>query len=199
LKSLPASPYSYAEWKRVKPGIDYHIEYDKHFYSVPHRFVGQVLEVRATAATIECFDKSQRIASHARARGGGFTTRPEHMPAAHRAHQDWSPSRFLRWAEAIGPSSYAVVQWQLTNRPHPEHGYRRCLGLLSHAKRYGKDRLEAACTRALAIRSPTYHSVTSILKQGLDQQSLPEAESTSNTTQTELPLHNNVRGPDYYQ
>ena len=196
LKSLPASPYTYAEWKRVKPGIDYHVEYDKHFYSVPHRFVGQVLEVRATASTIECFDKGQRIASHVRARAVGFTTQSEHMPAAHRAHQDWSPSRFLRWAEAIGPSSYAVVQWQLTNRPHPEHGYRRCLGLLNHAKRYGKQRLEAACTRALSINSPSYRSVTSILKQGLDQQPLPDTQSS--TPQTELPLHDNVRGPDYY-
>ena len=198
LKSLPGSPYTYAEWQRAKPGIDYHIEYDRHFYSVPHRFVGQVLEIRATASTLECFHKGQRIASHPRARGGGFTTCAEHMPRAHRAHQDWSPSRFLRWAAAIGPSAYAVVEWQLTNRPHPEHGYRRCLGLLSHARRYGKPRLEAACTRALHISAPNYRSVTSILKQGLDQQPLPERHDTENDPQLALPLHENVRGADYY-
>ena len=195
LKSLPDSPYTYAEWKRVKPGIDYHVEYDKHFYSVPHRYVGQRLDLRATATTIECFDKGQRIASHPRSRSGGFTTQAEHMPAAHRKHQDWSPSRFLRWAKSIGPSTYAVVDWQLTHRPHPEHGYRRCLGLLSHAKRYGAPRLEAACTRALHIGSPSYQSVTSILKQGLDQTPLPEANNADTPL---LPAHDNVRGPDYY-
>ena len=198
LRSLPGSPYTYAEWKRAKPGIDYHIEYEKHFYSVPHRFVGHVIEVRATTSTIECFHKGQRIASHPRARSGGFTTCAEHMPRAHRGHLEWSPSRFLHWAAAIGPSTHAIVAWQLTNRPHPEHGYRRCLGLLHHARRYGKPRLEAACTRALHIDSPSYRSVTSILQQGLDQQPLPERHPVHDDPQIALPLHENLRGPGYY-
>jgi hypothetical protein len=118
------------------------------------------------------------------------------MPAAHRAHRDWSPQRFLRWAAAIGPNTHAVVEGQLTNYPHPEHGYRKCLGLLNNARRYGAQRLEAACGHALHIGSPSYRSVTSILKQGLDRASLPESEDDR---QRRLPSHDNVRGAEYYR
>ena len=196
LNPLPGAPYTYAQWKRAKPGVDYHIEVDKHYYSVPHRYVGQVLEVRITAATIECFHGGKRIASHPRARTGGYTTSSEHMPAAHRAHRDWSPERFLRWAESIGPNTHTVVEGQLKNYPHPEHGYRKCLGLLNNARRYGAQRLEAACAHALHIQSPSYRSVTSILKQGFDRQPLPEADGHR---PLELPAHDNVRGADYYR
>ena len=194
LKPLPAVPYEYAEWKQAKPGIDYHVEVEKHYYSVPHRWVGHVLDIRATATTVEVFHKGQRVASHPRAHKGGFSTLSEHMPKAHRQHREWSPGRFLNWAKEIGPCTLEVVKRQLEDRPHPEHGYRSCLGLLSHARRYSKPRLEAACERALQIHSPSYRSVTSILKQGLDQQPLPEDEET----QGELPLHTNVRGSGYY-
>ena len=194
LKPLPAVAYEYAEWTQAKPGIDYHVEVDKHYYSVPHRWVGQMLDVRATATTVEVFHKGQRVASHPRARKRGFSTLPEHMPKAHREHREWSPGRFLNWAREIGPCTLEVVKRQLEDRPHPEHGYRSCLGLLSHARRYSKPRLEAACDRALRIHSPSYRSVTSILKQGLDQQPLPQDEEA----QGELPLHTNVRGPGYY-
>jgi transposase len=116
------------------------------------------------------------------------------MPSSHRQHREWSPGRFLNWAGQIGPATGEVVKRQLQDLPHPEHGYRRCLGLLSHARRYGKERLEAACERALAIHSPSYRSVSSILKQGLDRQPLSEEDPE----QGELPLHANVRGPGYY-
>jgi len=194
LRPLPDTPYEYAEWKQAKPGIDYHIEVDKRFYSVPHRWVGHVLDVRATASAVEVFHKGQRIAAHARSHSKPFTTLPEHMPSSHRQHRQWSPGRFLNWAKQIGPATLEVVKRQLEDLPHPEHGYRRCLGLLNHARRYSKSRLEAACERALAIHSPNYRSVTSILKQGLDQQPLPQDEPV----QDELPLHANVRGPGYY-
>ncbi len=194
LRPLPEGPYEYAEWKHAKPGIDYHVEVDKRYYSVPHRWVGHALEVRASAAVIEVFHKGQRIASHPRTHHQRFVTLPEHMPSAHRQHREWSPGRFLNWAQQIGPATLKVVKYQLENLPHPEHGYRRCLGLLNHARRYSQARLEAACERALAIHSPSYRSISSILKQGLDRQPLPEAEPT----QTELPLHTNVRGPGYY-
>jgi transposase len=194
LKPLPDMPYEYAEWKRAKPGIDYHVDVDQYYYSVPHRWVGHVLDVRATASVVEVFHKGQRIAAHPRSNNKRFSTLPEHMPSSHRQHRQWSPGRFLNWAKQIGPATLAVVKRQLEDLPHPEHGYRRCLGLLNHARRYGKARLEAACERALAIHSPNYRSVSSILKQGLDRQPLSEDEPT----QGELPLHANVRGPDYY-
>jgi transposase len=194
LKPLPATPYEYAEWKQAKPGIDYHVEVDKRYYSVPHRFIGHVLDVRASASVVEVFHKGQRIAMHPRSHNQLFSTLPEHMPSSHRQHREWSPGRFLHWAGQIGPATGEVVKRQLQDLPHPEHGYRRCLGLLNHARRYGKERLEAACERALAIHSPSYRSVSSILKQGLDRQSLSEEEPE----QGELPLHANVRGPGYY-
>ncbi|MCP3883710.1 MAG: transposase, partial [Sulfitobacter sp.] len=194
LKPLPERPYDYAEWTHAKPGIDYHVEVDKRYYSVPHRWVGHRLDLRATASVVEVFHKGQRIAAHPRSHSKLFSTLPEHMPSSHRQHREWSPGRFLNWAQQIGPATLEVVKRQLQDLPHPEHGYRRCLGLLSHARRYGKARLEAACERALAIHSPNYRSVSSILKQGLDRQPLPEEEPA----QGELPLHANVRGPDYY-
>jgi transposase len=195
LKPLPEDTYLYADWKWVKPGLDYHVEYKGHYYSVPQRLVGQALEIRVTAEIVEVFHKGDRVASHARSHRGGFTTCSEHMPSSHRAHQEWSPRRFLNWAGNIGPSTYKVVEWQLTNRPHPEHGYRRCLGLLNLSRRYGKARLEAACTRTLALGIVNYKSVASILKQGLDQLSPPGQEEPP---QVQLPLHDNVRGADYY-
>jgi transposase len=192
LKPLPASAYDYGEWKQAKPGIDYHVEVNKHFYSVPHRLVGQRLEVRVSSALVEVFHKSRRVASHPRQDKGGFSTVPEHMPKSHRKHRQWNPGRFLNWAQEIGPCTLEVVKRQLTDRPHPEHGYRACLGLLNLARRFTKTRLENACERALSIGSPCYRSVRSILDKGLDKQPLQEQ------SQDEMPLHDNVRGPGYY-
>lgn len=194
LRPLPEAPYTYAEWCRAKPGIDYHISVNQRFYSVPHALIGQTLDVRLTAETVEVLHKGKRVAVHARSGPLRHSTLVEHMPRSHRAHREWSPGRFLRWAEDIGTCTRQVVQAQLESRPHPEHGYRACLGLLNLARRYGKLRLEHACARALAIRSLNYQSIASILKQGLDQQAL-EGDAH---LQRDLPLHANVRGADYY-
>ena len=194
LRSLPAEDYEYAEWRHAKPGIDYHVEVDKRFYSVPHALVGQTLDLRITATTIEVMHKGKRVASHARYGQGRFSTQTPHMPKSHQAHRDWSPGRFLNWAADIGPCTAQVVKQQLEDRPHPEHGYRACLGLLNLAKRHDRPRLEKACERTLAIRSASYQSVASILKQGLDR--LPPEEEDG--SRKELPLHGNVRGAGYY-
>ena len=194
LKPLPVSPYGYAEWRKARPGIDYHVSVAKRFYSVPHALVGQTLDVRLTAETVEVLHKGNRVAVHPRQGPQLYSTLVEHMPSSHRAHREWSPGRFLNWAQDIGPCTRQVVQQQLENRPHPEHGYRACLGLLNLARRYSKSRLEKACERALAIRSINYQSIASILKQGLDQQALEGDEHL----QDDLPLHDNVRGADYY-
>ena len=194
LRPLPADDYEYAEWRRAKPGIDYHVEVDKRFYSVPHALVGQTLNLRITATTVEVMHKGRRVASHTRHGQGRFSTQTSHMPKSHQAHRDWSPGRFMNWAADIGPCTAQVVKQQLEGRPHPEHGYRACLGLLNLAKRYDRTRLEKACERALAIRSASYQSVASILKQGLDRLPLEEP----NEDQEKLPLHGNVRGAGYY-
>jgi transposase len=197
LKPLPLQAYEYAEWKKARVHIDYHIEVDGHYYSAPHSLIKRQLDVRITATAIECFLNNQRVALHPRSdRKGGHSTIAEHMPKSHRAHLEWTPGRFLNWAITIGPFTRDLVQHLLANRPHPEMGFRSCLGLLALEKRFGRERLEAASERALALFSPTRGSVLSILEKGLDSQPLPE----SDTEAAAIPLvHENVRGSAYYQ
>jgi transposase len=161
---------------------------------VPHALVRTTVELRATATLVECYSSNQRVACHAVShQRGAHTTTPEHMPASHRAHLEWTPQKLLDWGLRIGVSTAAVVTWQLEHRAHPEQGYRACLGLQRLARQYTPERLEAACTRAVAIRALTYRSVASILKSGLDRQHhLPSTPAGS------LPLHDNIRGADYF-
>lgn len=199
MKPLPATRYEYAEWVKAKVGIDYHLEADRHYYSAPHSLVGEYLRVRMTDSTVECFFKGSRVAAHVRSYlKGKHTTLPEHMPSAHRKHMKWTPGRLLNWGQNIGAGTRAVVQWQLTNRPHPEQGYRACLGLLNLAKTYGEQRLEAACRRALAIGSPTRKRIIAILKAKLDQHPdlFPAADTAAATASR---THDNVRGADYFR
>jgi len=175
--------------------IDYHVELDGHYYSVPHALVGQTVELRITDATVEVLHGNKRVAAHAlNGRKGAHTTTPEHMPASHRAHLQWTPAKLIAWGERVGAATAAVVRWQMEHRQHPEQGYRSCLGLMRLGREYGADRLEAACARAQSIRSPSYKSIASILGCGLDQRPLDAPMAV----QASLPLHENVRGPGYY-
>ena len=192
---LPAQRYELARFKTVKVHIDYHVEVEGHRYSVPHALVGQSLEARLTRRGVELLLRGQRVASHARSdHRGGFTTVDEHMPAAHRAHRDWTPQRLIEWGRRIGMSTGEVVTRLLQENKHPEHGYRSCLGLLSLSKRYGEVRLEAACERALALGAFKYRHVRELLANNRDR--LPQP---SDTTEWTSPLHANLRGPGYYQ
>ena len=194
LRPLPSVRYAISRWKTAKVNIDYHVEFEGHYYSVPHRLVGAKVELRVTDSLLEGFVSNQRVACHAFSLvRGGFTTSPDHMPASHRAHLEWSPAKLIDWGQRIGVSTAAVVTWQLEHRPHPEQGYRACLGLLALARKYTPQRLEAACARGLAIRAATLRSVTNILKCGLDRQPslFPVASSAVND-------HENVRGADHY-
>ena len=156
-----------------------------------------VLFIPLFVMTIEICHRNVRVASHIRSpRRGAHTTVPEHLPKAHRKHLEWSPKRLLAWGASIGPATRTVVDWQLTHKPHPEQGYRACLGLLNLARRYGPARLEAGCLHAVRLGSLTRATVLSILSHGLDSRPLPP-ETPSDTT-TEGPAHKNVRGPDYY-
>lgn len=194
LRALPEKGYEYADWRHAKVAIDYHVEVEKAYFSVPHRLVGERVDVRFTATTVEVMHRGKRVAAHVREYGKRFHTSAEHMPASHRAHAEWSPTRFIDWGTSIGIATAQVVRQQLEGRPHPEHGYRSCLGLLSLSKRYGRERLEAACARALALGTNSSASVRSILKQGLDR-----LDNTSTEYQHELPLHENVRGAEYFE
>jgi len=194
LKALPSAPYAYRHVVKARAHIDYHVSYDGHHYSVPYRLRGEEVMVHAGEQTVAVFYQGKCVAEHPRSRNAsGHTTNTAHMPKAHAKHQEWSPSRFINWAQSIGPATQRVVRYQLESRPHPEHGYRACLGILSLAKKYGKARLEAACIRAEKIGGLQYKNLASILATGLDKQPLETDKQQS------LPLtHDNVRGADYY-
>ena len=194
MRPLPAQPYEYAEWLKARVNIDYHIEVDHHYYSVPFQLARTQLDVRLTGAVVEVLHKGQRVASHARSPlAWKHTTITAHMPKSHQKHLEWTPQRLLNWGERIGPATCSIIRHLLQSKPHPEMGYRSCLGVFSLAKRYGEDRLEAACARALIIGAPRRKAVQSILEAGLDR----HAELFPANT-TPLPAHDNVRGPNYY-
>ena len=196
LRPLPDRPYEFATWKVVMVNIDYHVEVDRHYYSVPYQLARQRCEARLTATTVEVLCRGRRVASHQRSFGrGGHTTLAEHMPESHRRHLEWTPSRIVRWAENAGPQTAILVDGILRSRPHPEQGFRSCLGILRLGKRYGDDRLEAACTRAVAFQAFSYRSVESILRRGLDRQPLPPPTPVATTPRQ----HEYVRGAAYYQ
>lgn len=196
LKLLPAESYQYAEWKMARVHIDYHVQVDKHYYSVPYQLVRQQLDIRISAHTIEIYRKGKRVASHMRIRKkSGFSTIKEHMPKNHQHYAEWTPERLIQWAEENGGQTALLIEQILSSRPHPQQGFRSCLGIMNLGKSYGKDRLEAACNRALTLGAIGYKSVQSILKNGLDNQPIPEVDEG----QRELIIdHQNIRGSHYY-
>lgn len=196
LAALPATPFEYARWKKAKPNIDYHVEFEGHYYSVPYSLVGQVLDLRITQRNVECLFAGRRVAIHARSdHRGAFSTLSEHMPASHQAHRQWSPGKLIGWGASVGPCTERFVTQLLERMPHPEQGYRACLGVMRLARQYGNDRLEAAATRALSFGATRYKSLSSILKTGLDRAPM----TTSGQGELALPTeHENLRGPQYY-
>ena len=194
LRPLPAERYVLAHWKTVRANIDYHVEVEHHYYSVPFQLVSQEMEARYTSTTVEIFHRGTRVASHARSfLPHRATTLHAHRPKSHQAHLEWTPSRLIHWAEGVGSATAAVVRTILESKPHPEMGYRACLGILSLAKRYTALRLEAASQRALLLGACSYQSLKSILKRSLDQQVVLELDSEKSG-----PHHGNVRGAGYY-
>ena len=174
---------------------DYHVELHGHFYSVPSRLIREVIEARVTDTTVEVFHAGKRVAAHARsASKRRHTTTPEHMPSAHRRYASWTPARMLSFAEQIGPGTAALVETIMRTKPHPEQGFRACLGILRLAKTYGDARLEAACQRGLTIGARTYGSIASILRTGLDRAFLDDAAAPDAAPL----LHANIRGRGYY-
>jgi transposase len=194
LKPLPIEPYVLAEWRVRRVGIDYHVELDKHFYSVPYRFARAEVEARLTARTVEIFLKGDRIAAHLRGSGNGrHTTVPEHMPSSHRRYAGWTIDRIRQDGARIGPATAALCEQILEHRPHPEQGFRACLGIVRLARPFGAARLEAACARAIEIGTLSYRSVRSILDHKLDRH-----EAAKPLADSAPILHPNIRGPRYY-
>ena len=194
LTSLPAEPYEFSEWRTCRVGIDYHVEVAAHYYSVPHRFARAEVDARLTARTVEIFLKGERIAAHVRASGNHkHTTVSEHMPSSHRRYAGWTIERIRADARLIGPATAALCELILEARPHPEQGFRACLGIVRLAGPHGAERLEAAAERAIDIGARTYGSVKSILDNSLDRR--PARQRSTDGTPI---LHANIRGPRYY-
>jgi transposase len=195
LKPLPETAYEYAEWRLRRVSLDYHVDVDGHYYSVPYRLIRSQVEARLTARTVELFHKGERVAVHLRGAGRGrHTTLTEHMPSSHRRHAEWTIERIESTAARIGPSTAKLTTIILTSRPHPEQGYRACLGILRLERQYGAKRLEAACDRGLDIGARSYGSIQSILKNGLDRR----ARGPNPQSELVLPDHPNLRGSRYY-
>lgn len=195
LKPLPQEPFLFGEWQKGRVNIDYHVEIERHYYSVPFHLVHELVEARIRSAIIEIFHKSRRVATHTRSSVvRGFSTLPEHRPPKHRHYLEWTPERLMEWARKIGPSAAAVASHILQSRRYPEQGYRACLGLIRLARRYPSERVEAACTRALAVGACSYRSIKSILETNLDSQPLEDPE----TAGAHQMVHANVRGAAYY-
>jgi transposase len=193
LRPLPAVPFEMAEWKRARVGIDYHVVYNLHYYSVPYQHLHKEVQIRATAQTIEVYLKGERIASHIRDdKPYDYTTLPEHRPESHRAYLEWSPERFIRWAERTGPLTAEMVRRIMERRQHPEQGFRASLGLMRLGSRYGSERLEAACERALRFDLVSFRGVRNILESGMDK-----VKSEETPSRPEKP-HGNLRGGRYY-
>lgn len=194
LRPLPDEPYQYAEWKQVNLNIDYHADFDHHYYSAPHRYRHHELWVRATSATIEIFHANGRVAAHARSfQRGRHTTCTEHMPVAHREQAEWTPTRILGWAKTVGPNVALLAQAIMDERKHPQHGYRSCLGIFRLSKKYDAARVDAACSRALLAGARSYRHVESILKHGLDRAPALDVSSRGSSV-----VHGNIRGREYY-
>ena len=187
LQPLPAYSFDYLEIKQAKVHIDYHVSFEKHKYSVPHKYTHQIVLIRASERLVEIYHHDQRIACHVRCNKRGYSTEQEHMPANHRWYLDWTPQRFTRWAQQIGPSTETLIAAVLESRRHPEQGYRTCLGILKLAD---PDILEAACKLALDRGVYSYRAIKRLIETKKD---VLEANS-----QPETAVHEHIRGQEYY-
>ena len=195
LKPLPLSPFDMSEWTRARVNIDYHVAFDSNFYSVPYNLVHEIVEIRSTPMLVEILHNGTRVASHVRCREKGKPiTIPDHRPKSHREHLEWTPSRMIDWAATIGPNTARLFERIMNDKPHPEMGYRSCLGIIRLAKKYSAARVEAACERALQAGACRYKSVESILKNALDQIPLHAPPPPSSSTP-----HDNIRGSEYFE
>jgi transposase len=196
LNPLPDRPFEFAEFHKARVGVDYHVEFEGHWYSCPYQLVRQEVELRVTRTTVEILHKHRRIASHSRDfHKARHSTIPEHMPKAHREQMSWDPPRLVNWAAMYGPATRQLIEAILESKPYPEQGFRSCFGILNLGKEFGGERLNAACHRAFATRAWSYSSVKSILKTGLDHRPLPQEDIP---IQLKIAQHTNLRGASYF-
>jgi transposase len=195
LRPLPAERFDMSQWSHARVNIDYHVAFDSNFDSVPYNLVHELVEVRSLPTTVEIFHKSVRVASHLRSHGRGQTvTSSEHRPKSHQAHLEWTPLRMVNWARTIGTNTASLFERILEDKPHPEMGYRACLGIIRLANQYTPARMESAAQLALTTGACRYQSIKSILKNSLDLVPPPKTE----TPPAAPPPHDNIRGAGYF-
>ena len=195
LATLPATRFELADWRQATVQFNYHIAVDKMYYSVPHQYIKNKVDVRVSESTIEVYYKQTRISSHRRlfGRAGLYSTVMEHMPVDHQKYLDWNGDRFRRWAEKIGISTNEVVNGILTSGRLEQQFYRSCMGLLKLAERYSPGLLEEACKRALAIyHSPSYKIIKNLLTT-MKENPFVEPQDVKKTNQYGI-----TRGAGYY-
>jgi len=195
LKPYPGKPFEFAQWvSKQKVRQDYHVHIFDHYYSVPYELVGEYIEARVTKNIVEILFSGRRVASHPRNYVvGDHTTVPAHQPKEHRQYSNLTPENLLAWARKIGPASVAAIEYQFSHRPHTALGLKPCASLQRLAKEYGHEKFELACKRAQEIGSLTLTSIKSILRRRIAE--LCEEHAP---VQMRLPLHQNVRGAEYY-
>jgi transposase len=194
LKPLPAERYRYIDFRQPTVNIDYHVDVDKHYYSVPYQLIGKKVEAFLSADTVDIFHSNRRIVTHQRSfQKGNYTPLTEHMPKSHQKHLEWTPSRIIHWAEQTGPATARLVETILSTKPHPEQGFRSCLGILRLGKKYSQERLEAASTRAVHLKAFSYKSIKSILETGFDRMPITEKKEVMPAL-----CHDNIRGKEYF-
>jgi transposase len=193
LAPLPDTDYEFAEWRFARVSLDYHVELEGFFYSVPHQLIREQVDTRSTVRMVEIFHRGKRVAAHERRYAGRrHGTDPDHMPSSHRRYAEWTPERFRRWGNALGPQTEGLVIAILANRPHPEQGFRTCLGVLRLFKDLDPTRAEKVAERAVAIGALTYKSIASIIANKLDH-----VPTTTEEPQSVI-AHPNLRGSNYF-
>lgn len=194
LKPLPKVKYQYTEIKTAKVHVDYHVEVDRHYYSVPYTLIKEKVDIHVCNNTISIYHDNKRIVTHPRSTfKGRHTTISEHMPEKHKFKEKWTPERMRGWAESIGEFTFDVIDKIIQKRQVPEQAYRSCLAILTLAKKFSNERLERSCKIAIDIGAPHRKNIESILKNGLDN--LNEINQTSNVNVSD---HDNIRGQAYY-
>lgn len=195
LRPLPVSPYEFAEWKKARVNIDYHVEFEGNFYSTPYQLVGQQVDIRITSKVVEVLFKNKRVGLHTRAIKGKrlYITDPSHRHPKHQEQSSWPPERLINWGKSIGDNTGRFIEVLISRKVHPEQAYRACMGVFRLAEKYTKERLEKACARALSCGAISYQNVSTILQNGLDQLPLQEPEKSVPPI-----IHDNIRGIQYY-
>jgi len=195
LQPLPTERYELKEYQLAKVMKNGHVQLhrDRHYYSVPYKHIGKQAKIVYTASHVSVYCDNQRIAYHIRdPRQYKYTTVKEHMPSSHQFVSEWNPEKFISWSARIDPIVHGYIKKVLENRSYPEQTYRSCVGILAFEKKAGKERLVAACQRATSFGVFNYKVIEQIIKNKLDRQPV-EAEQGS------LPMHGNIRGPEYYK